>query len=235
MAIFGILELEDAVQAGDKTRLSGIKSFVSKDNAAITLVRIEPHTGDGFIQVSGTGIANKDWFVDWVYATAGSKTVTIEITAGSVETFSKTISVITEATDGLWSKDSDLLKYESDILKWVPEGKSSFTNVHRQAQELILDWLDSIRIWKDDGARLEKGDMLVTSDVKQLSVYWTLALIFQNLSNKPDDVFFQKSKKYLSLVKNSKARGRIQADLNDNDVLDEGDGSDMTSFRIFRR
>ena len=60
MAIFPHIELEDIVQVNDRTRLSAIKSFVSKDEAAVTLVEIEPESGSGFIDV--TGAKQADWF-----------------------------------------------------------------------------------------------------------------------------------------------------------------------------
>ena len=235
MAIFPNLELEDVVQLEDKTRLSATKSFVSKDNAAITLVRIEPHTGDGFITISGTGLTYKDWYLDWQYSSAGTKTVTVEITAGSTVTYSKTIEAVTSATDKLWSDDSDLIGYEPDILKYIPQGRNSFKNIHRSAQRLILDWLYAIRIYKNDGSKITKDDLIPTEDVKQLSIYWTLYLIWQGMSNKPDDVFAQKASNYLKMVNSSKNSGRIQADFNDDGDLDTDDNIDKFSGIMVRR
>jgi hypothetical protein len=144
---------------------------------------------------------------------------------------------VTAATDALWSSDKDLIGYENQIMKWVPQGRNSWLNVHRKAQVLILDWLDSIRVWKQDGTRLTKADFLVTNDVRQLSAYWTLQLIFEDLSNKPDDVFSLKAESYAELVQSAKNRGRIQADFNDNQTDDDvnEDSQDMRSFTMVRR
>jgi hypothetical protein len=234
MAIFGVLELEDVVQVGDKTRLSGVKSFVSKDEAAITLVRIKPESTGSFVTVSGVSLTYKDWYLDWSYATSGTKTVTIEITAGSVQTFTRNIEVVSEADDKLLSKDADLIAYEPDILKWVPSGRSSFLNLHRASQRLILDWLDSIRIWRNDGTKLTKDDISVTDDLKQLSAFLTLEMIFFGLSNKVDDTFLQKAKLYYSRAEGVKNRGRIQADFNGDGDLDSGENEDMKSFKLVR-
>lgn len=236
--IFPNLEIEELVQVNDKTRLNATKTFVSKDNVAITMVRIEPEAGNGFVDVTGGAPLNSsNWYLDWQYATAGTKTVQVEVTAGTTTTYSSTIVVVSAATDALWSSDKDLIGYENQIMKWVPPGRNSWLNVHRKAQVLILDWLDSIRVWKKDGTRLTKADFLVTNDVRQLSAYWTLQLIFEDLSNKPDDIFRFKADSYAELVQAAKNRGRIQADFNDNQTDDDvnEDSQDMRSFTMVRR
>jgi hypothetical protein len=235
MAIFGVLELEDTLQVDDKTRLSGVKSFVSKDNAAITLVEIEPHSGDGFKQVSGTGLTAKDWYLDWQYTTAGTKSVSIRITAGTTQTFTATLVVTSVADDKLWSSDKDLVGYEPDILKWVRPGRNSFLDMHRAAQRLILDWIYSQRIYNEQNEKLTKNDILVTDDVKQLSIYWTLYLIWKGMSNKPDDVFNQKAADYLKMVNLQKNSGRIQADFNGDGEISPTENTDMRSYRLVRR
>jgi hypothetical protein len=235
MAIFGNIELESMVQVNDKTRINCSKSFVSKDNAAVTLVRIKPESTGSFITVSGSPVLAKDFFLDWEYATSGTKTVTLEITAGVLQTFTKTIEVVSASSDSLYSSDSDLTAIEPDILKWIPSGRNSFLNVHRAAQGLILDWLDSIRVWRNDGTKLTKADLKLTDDLKQLSIYTTLELIFMGISNKVDDVFLAKAREYRVKSLDVKNRGRIQADFNGNGTLEKEDAYDMKSFRIYRR
>lgn len=235
MAIFGNIELESMVQVNDKTRINCSKSFVSKDNASVTLVRIKPESTGSFITVSGSPVLAKDFILDWEYATSGTKTVTLEITAGVLQTFTKTIEVVSASSDSLYSSDSDLTAIEPDILKWIPSGRNSFLNVHRAAQGLILDWLDSIRVWRNDGTKLTKADLKLTDDLKQLSIYTTLELIFMGISNKVDDVFLAKAREYRAKSLDVKNRGRIQADFNGNGTLEKEDAYDMKSFRIYRR
>lgn len=236
MAIFGYLELENTVQLSDKTRLSAIKSYVSKDNVAITLVRIKPSAADSFIDVTGSApINSQNWFLDWQYTSAGTKTVTLEITAGTTDTFTQDIVAVTSTTDHLFSSDKDLTAKEPDILKWVPAGRNSWLNVHRAVRDLILDWLDSQNITRDDGSKLVASDILVTEEVKQLSTYWTLALIYEGITNRPDDIFRQKADKYYELVNIKKGRGRIQADLNGDAVADSSDIVNLKSGDLVRR
>jgi len=238
MAIFGNIELESIVQTNDKTRINCTKTFISKDETPITLCRIKPEATESFIQVSLTSVNAKDFYLDWEYQTDGVKTVTLEITNGVVPvvtTFTKQITVITAANDKLLSSDQDLSSLEPDVLKWVPQGKNSFLNVHRNAQALILDWLDSIRVWKDDGSKLTKDDLSYSDDLHQLSIYITLELIYMGISNKVDDVFLSKAREYRNKAVDLKNRGRIQADYDGSGTLDTAEDRDMRSFNMVRR
>jgi hypothetical protein len=238
MAIFGNIEVESTVQVNDKTRINCIKTFVSKDSTAITLVRIKPEASESFIQVGTT--SSKDYYLDWEYSTAGTKVITLEITnivlmAPVVTTFTSSIEVLSVADDKLLSSDQDLSAIEPDILKWIPTGRNTFLNVHRKSQSLILDWLDSIRVWRTDGTKLTKEDLSLTDDLKQLSIYTTLSLIYMGISNKVDDVFLNKAREYANRAQEIKNRGRIQADFNGNGTLESSEGTDMRSYTMVRR
>lgn len=216
MAIFPVLEVESIIQVNDKLRISGVKTFVSKDNVAITKVEIEPEAGAGFIEV--TGSASKDWYLDWAYTGATRVVVvSLKVTAGTVETLTKSVSVITAVDDMLYSTDQDLVMLEPDILKWVPVGKSSFTSVHREAQYKILDWLDESGVTDVDGNRLTKDRIIDVDEVKSWSKYLTLALIYRGIYNSVDDVFSDKAKFYESKAKSKADRAKLRLDL-------DGDG-----------
>jgi hypothetical protein len=233
--IFGNLELESVVQTRDKTRLSASKSFSPKGEQPIDQVKISPETGVALIDIHDGGNP-KNWFLDWEYATAGTKTVTLEIKAGPhTVTFTRSIEVVTPEQDKLFSKDSDLIQFEPDILKWLPAGKSTYNNIHRNAQYLILDWLDSIRVWRTDGTKLTKADLSLTDDLKQLSIYMTLELIFMSISNQVDDVFLSKARMYGQKALLVQGRGRIQADFDGSGTLDAGEAADLRSFTLVRR
>jgi hypothetical protein len=224
MAIFPHLELEQTVQVNDKTRLSATKSFISKGESAITLVEIEPFTGSGFITVSGTGLTFKDWYLDWEYSTDGNKTVTVRITtAGAPVTESKTISVVTEADDKLFSKDSDLTVHESDVLQYVPVGKNSYLNVHRRSQGLILDYLDQKGYIDTNGNRLTKSAVVDIQEVKEWSTFMTLKLIYQQLKKTPDDFFDSKMKTFESLELAARSRAALRLDLDGDAAIDDGE------------
>ena len=152
--IFPTLEIEQTVQMDDRTRLDATTSYITPGENAITLVEIEPEAGSGFIDVTSSR------YLDWQYSTDGSKSVTVRITTdGAPVTFSKTLPVLSVADDKLFSSDSELLPYEPNLLEWVREGRNSFLDVHRAAQDRILSWLDENRIWDEQGNRLTKEDI----------------------------------------------------------------------------
>lgn len=236
--IFPVLETEDIIQIGDKTRLNAIKSFVSKDEGAITAVEIRPEDGEDFIAV--TGFTSKDWYLDWVY-TGATRTVTVTVrvtTAGGNETTTETMSVVTSASDKLFSSDQDLTALEPDILKYVPDGRASFLNVHRAAQVKILESLDESGITDTEGAKLTKAAVVDVSEVKAWSRDLTLALIFSGLSNSIDDVFERKSKHYLAEAAKRKNRAVIRLDMDGDGEIEQSEeqaeGVQMRTFGLSR-
>ena len=211
MGIFGNLHLEEKVQVNEKTRIDCTKSFIS-DEAAISLVRIKPEDGGSFVTVTS------DKYLDWAYETAVTKTATFEITTdGAAHTFTKTIEVVTESSDSLWSSDADLVQHEPDIMNYVPEGKNSFLNIHRLAQTRILAWLDEKRIWDDDNNKLTVA-AVADADVAEWSKYLTLQYIFEGLSNSIDDIFHEKGLRYRALSEKAASRAVLRLDT-------DGDGS----------
>jgi hypothetical protein len=233
MAIFGVLDVESVVQVDDQTRLSGVKSFLSKDNAAITLVEIEPEAGSGFITVTGT--SSKDWFLDWSYSGVSRTVVaSLRITAGSTLTFTKSISVVTAADDKLFSADVDLIELEPDLLNYVPRGRSSYLNVHRAAQKKIMDWLNESGVVDVSGNKLTKADVVDLDEVRAWSRDLTLSLIFKGLQNAVDDVFSDKAKYYESQAANRQNRARLRLDLNNDGSISLADSVNMTSRDLIR-
>lgn len=231
--IFPVLEVESTVQIDDKTRLNGSKTFVSKDNVAITLVEIEPEAGAGFIDV--TGSSYKDWYLDWAYSgVSRDVTVTLRVTAGSTVSFSKVVSVLTDADDMLYSNDQDIIAIESDILKWVPEGRSSYLNVHREAQIKIIDWLAEANITDVYGNRLSKDRIIDIEEVKSWSKYLTLSLIFRNISNSIDDIFSEKAKYYTSVAKDKADRTKVRLDLDGDGQTSRAEDVNLQSRDLIR-
>lgn len=211
MAIFGKLQIESVIQAGDKTRLNSIDSFVSKDESAITLVRIRPLASGSFIDV--TGVSSDERYLDWAYTSEAIEIITLEITTnGPPELFTETISVLSETTDKLFSSDSDLVEIEDDILSYVRRGRSSFLDKHRQAQKRIIDSLDRRRVFDEKGNRLTKNDLFSLEEIKQWSTYLTLQIIFESLRVEPGDIYSQKSDTYRSLSNSSEHTAVIRLD-----------------------
>lgn len=235
MAIFGILDLEPVVQIDDKIRLKGIQSFVSKDEATVTLVEIEPEAASGFIDV--TGSSSDDWYLDWSYSgTSRIVTVSLRITTdGAPVTVTGTMQVNTAVDDNLFSDDSGIFTHETELKDIVPRGKSSFLYVHRKAKQLIIDWFNEMG-WSDcDGNKLTDAAFVDKEEVRRMSEMWTLALIYKDLSNSVDDKFDQKSALYKSKVVDSQRRLRFRLDLNGDASIDSGEFVFGQSMRLFRQ
>jgi hypothetical protein len=233
MAIFPVLEIEDVVQINDKTRLNAVKTFVSKDNAAPTLIEIEPEAGSGFITVTGTSY--KDWYLDWSYAGASRVvTVSLRVTAGSVVTATKTMQIYTVADDYLFSNDNDIKALEPDIMSWVPVGRASYLNVHREAQKKILDWLDEAGITDVDGQKLTKDAVVDVSEVRSWSRYLTLSLIYMGIYNAVEDVFSDKAAKYKTMAKSAADRAQLRLDIDGDGELTVGEQVDVMSKDLIR-
>lgn len=232
MAIFPHLELEGTVQVNDRTRLLAAKSFASNESD-ITKVEIEPNTDDGFIDVFNSD--SSLWYLDWEYASDGTKTVTVRITTdGDPVTFSKTITVLTASDDALLSDDIDLIAEEPDIMKWVSPGRNSFLNVHRKARDLILDYLDEQGYTDSDGARLTKEAIVLTEEFRAWSKYIALRVIFDSISNSVEDVFYIKARDYEKRELRARSRVRLPIDFDGDGTVEDSEQISFASIRINR-
>jgi hypothetical protein len=233
--IFPIIECDDIVQVDDKFRISADKSYITKDESPISLVEID--AGDGnFIDVTGgSPIRPGNWFLDFQHSTSGDKTVAVRITTdGSPVTVTKTVAVLTAAEDYLYSKDSELVSIESDILKYVPAGRSSFKYAHREAQGQILEWLWTNGYTRSNGSRFQKEDFFNIIEVNYWSRYLTLRLIYSDLSNQVGDVFDSKAKAFENTEHLWRRKSLLKIDVNADGEQGLFEGYDMTTKRLIR-
>lgn len=234
MAIFGNLDLEDVVQVDDKTRLDATRSFISKDEAAVTLVEIEPEGSAGYVDVTGSSSA--DWYLDWAYATDGAKTVSVRITTdGSPSTSTATLTVNSVVDDALFSDDRDLVALESNILKWVRAGRNSFLDYHRKAQTLILDHISEIGVRDSDQNKIVAADFIDVQEVRKWSENLTLRLIFQDLSNSSNDFFGLKSDYYMGREKEAMNKSVLALDLDSDGTLNDGEYVNFSTLDAVRK
>jgi hypothetical protein len=230
MAIFPNLELEPVVQVNDRTRLSGLKSFITQDEDPISLVRIRPEAAGSFIDVTSLK------YLDWQYATDGTKTVTIEVTTdGSPVTVDKDILIITAADDKLFSSDGDLIGHEPDIMNYVRKGRNSFLDFHRSSQDRILGWLDEQRIHDSNGNRLTKDAVIDIEEVNDWSKFQTLQFIFESLSNAIDDIYMAKARTYKQMAQEARNRAVLRLDTDGDAVISSSEKQDVRSFNLLRR
>ncbi len=235
MAIFPKLTLDRVVQIEDGLRLDATQTFISKDEAAITLVEIEPETGAGFVDV--TGSKQKDWFLDWQYSGL-SRTVDVTVrvtTDGAPVTFTESLEVLTSTDDKLFSDDYDLLVKEEDILKWLPDGRTSFKYKHRQVQTMIIEDFNERGVVDDDQNKLTKAAFLDIEEVRQWALNMTLSLIFKDNSNVVGDVFDLKAADYMSEALTHKHRAFYRLDLDGDGNISTGERSPFRTVRLVRQ
>jgi hypothetical protein len=232
MAVFPRLDFEPVVQVDDLTRLDAGKSLVTPDETSITGVEIQPEGSADFIDVS------QDRYLDWVYATAGSKTVTVRVSQGATQTTKTfTLTTVTEATDALWSTDVNLKEVEPTILGHVPDGRDSFKNIHRAAKRKVIDDLDRRGFFstEEDYKRLNDANFTVTEDLREWSTYLALSLIFCADSNKPDDDAAVKARAYAAKAAKCGDRAILRMDQDEDGDTDEGEGLQTNNITVVRR
>ena len=213
--IFIQANLEEKVQVDDKTRIDISKTFISPDEAAITLVEIEPELAAGFIDVTN----NK--YLDWSYGVGGVKVVTARVTTDGVPT-EKTLSIniMSVVDDKLFSNDKDIVSHEVDIYRFLRPGRSSFLDFHRVAQKMILDDLDQRGLTDNGGNKLTAADIFDLEEVNEWSKYLTLYLIFTSVQSEVDDVYAVKAKSYMSMAKKQSTRATLRLDTDQDGVQD---------------
>lgn len=236
MAIFGNIDFDLIVQAGEKIRLDASSSFLSPDEAALVTAKIKPEATASFINLDITDI--EKWFIDWVYTSVGSKTVTLEIDTGSGPvTFTKDLTVVSLASENLFSSDYDLKAYEPDIMKWLPKGRWTYNFIHRKVRDLILTEIYKNRITNKDGTKITKEQIVDISEVREWAVCYVLNLIFIGISNKPDDTFSIKASMYKKTANEYKnlSFNILGIDLNSDSQIDITEKLDIRSGSLIRR
>jgi hypothetical protein len=335
--IFPVLEIEDIVQENDKTRLNGLKSFVS-DGAAITKVEIKPSKVNDYQTVT----ANK--YLDWMYDSeihvdaannkidfsesdvakvailsldsytledlatelelrlndAGANTYTVSVSNGKItiaadgafdllvetgdnvdasvfadigftgddregkatytgskveyvtrevtirvttgvnpsevqQSLIKTLRVISEENDNLYSTDAQLQVHEPGILKYARAGRASLLDLHRRAQELILAHLDKNGYVDYQRRKLTKASLVLTDEVKEWSTFIALRLVMEGVSNDVDDIFHEKADGYRKEEVNARDRAVLRLDLDGDGEATDGEEADITSALVVRR
>lgn len=344
MAMFPVLEFEEKVQVKDKTRISGTKSFVSKNEDPIEDVDFT--IGGTTVTVSDSGLPADitqfdEWYTDWywdswsfdvdstnnkidfeeagvdlvasvsasTYTSLSSLVSAIQTAMNSVATGTFTVTVdendkitwtsdvqfsllpstgvnkftgllqhigvefdtdtglsavgepveyglkkisltvdngstpvtvdmyqklYTERGDRLFSSDSELLAHEEDILKWVPKERSSFKDIHRKVQQLILDWLDAQGFTNEDRKPFTKWDFPDLKEMREWATYYALQLIFEGNSNAVDDIFDRKAQKYEA--KTIRSRNRfLSLDIDKDGKIDFDENLRLHVGSLYRR
>lgn len=208
--------------ANNKITISAAASFQFKASSVAT---------QSFFDIDEASASHTSDTVEY-----GNKIVTVVVGNGT-ETDTKYFYLKCYSVDGdkLFSSDGDLVAHEPDLMQWCPDGKSSFKNVYRRAQKLIIAWLDQNGYVNAYGDKFDKNDIIDIEEVRQWSTFMSLRLIFQGMSNAIDDVFDRKSKMYELNEEAARQRAILRIDTNNDGVADQSEGLSIYSGSLYRR
>ena len=222
--IFPKIKTDQLVQVSDGLRIDARKT-IFRNLSDITDVEISPEDDSQedpqYISVYESGDFDK-WFLDYSYASTGTKKVKVRVTKEDESTVEaeSSVVVISESDDKLFSTDSDIIQAEPDVLRYLPGGKTSFTFMHREAQRRILAYLDENRIWKTKGERYEKADIVDMEEFVHWSRFLVLHLIYSAKIVSQDDFFAFKSDQYKGLMESARGRAALRLDTNGDGEVD---------------
>lgn len=222
---------EPLVQVNDKTRIDVSTSFVSGDG--ITDITIEV---DGSGPISVFNEDQSKWYLDWAFDSDGTKSIEVTATDGVnnvVQTFE--IEVISEGDDNLYSTDAQIFAIESELKRYIPDGKNSFKNIHREAQARILNFLDRKRIWNENGEPFNKTQVNLFDELSRWSLYETLFIIYTDLFISVGDKFAEKVNQYKELRNYERERAAVRIDRDGNGFDPSKDIQELKSFRLIKR
>lgn len=166
----------------------------------------------------------------------GTRKVVLTATNGTdTDTQNFYIKVYSVAGDRLFCSDKDLTAHQSDIMKWVSDGRSSYKNVIRRSQSLIIAWLDEKGYVNAYGDKFTKHDIIDLEEVRQWSIFQTLKLIMLDLHNVTDDVFEKKAKDFSIQEEAARNRAILRIDVNKDGTADATEGLSISSGSLFRR
>lgn len=241
MSLFPIIDCDSIVQVDDKFRIDASKSYKNPNESAISAVEIEPHTGLGFINITGDLTKPNPelrWFLDYQYSSAGAKVVSLKITAGvSIVTVTKTVTVVTAATDNLFSTDDLIKEIQEDVYKLLPPGKATFKYKHRAAQNYILDWLWNNGYYKTVGTGIEPyvaADILDIEFISDWSAYVTLRMIYESAFSQVADIFKAKADDFKNKEERAREKFILRLDTDDSGDIQSNEGIQVTSRRLIR-
>ncbi len=162
-------------------------------------------------------------------------TCTVSDSEGNSASSTQFVNVYSQEGDKLFCTDQDLVSHESDILKWVAPGRASFKNIIRRSQKLIIAWMDEKGYVDAYGYKYTKAAFVDIEEVRQWSIFMSLRIIFESMSNSVDDVFSVKSKKYEALEQGARQRAVLRVDFDNDGVVDLNEGVGISSGSLFRR
>tara|TARA_Y100001937_G_scaffold38865_2_gene55293 strand:- start:3232 stop:3930 length:699 start_codon:yes stop_codon:yes gene_type:complete len=219
------------VQISEKVRIDVSKTFAFSGRSISSIVVKPEHDKDPSYDVTNAG------FLDVAYDSAGIKTIHVTLTLDNADTIAlaKEITVVSEATENLFSFDSELLSHEPDLMNYLSEPYCDYRYAHRLAQSRIMAILDERGITDTDGNRIVAADVKDIEECNDWSKFLALQYIFESLSNAIDDIFADKANRYKQMVTQASNRAYLRLDYDSDGTLESTERGSANTGRIYRR
>lgn len=233
-----VLNSESIVRVGDKIRLDASPTTYVPVTPSVTIasVKIRPEATAPVFNVTGSPVNKKGWFVDYFYSTHGAKTVTVEVALSDSSVYSKsfTVNVLNASNDKLLVDDDDLRSFDFEIMRFIPDGYSSWRHVHRRATAETLYFINALRLKRYDGQALGFDEVKDSRLARQFATMTSLSLIYQQLSNKPDDKFYQRYLDAKKSLEQLKATPDWVFDFDGDGEFASNESADLLTGRLLR-
>lgn len=221
--IYPIVDFDNIIQVGEMLRINASRSFKTSNEGAFTAVKIKPSAAEAFYDV-GILTESQTWYLDWVYSAAGTHLITVRLeNALTFAEVTLSVNVVLAADDKLFSTDVDLIGYQHDIMKFLADGRSTWNFVHRVAQTEILAYLDEVGKVNEDGTKITKDQIVDISEVKQLSLFKTLRIIYESMSNASDDFFMKRASHWRKYEESAQLRCVARIDFDKNGTIEDSE------------
>lgn len=211
---------------------SSVTNKFTVSAAAQFQFKASPVQGQSFFKLDVINTSHTSDIVEY-----GKRIITVTSGNANAESSVKYFyqNVYSQYGDYLFSGDGDIMAHEPEIMKWVVDGRSSFLNIHRKAQKLIMNWIDEKGWVNTYGKKFTKKDLIDIQEANVWASYMVLRLIFQGLSNSVDDVFDRNANVYSELEETARQRVILRLDVDKDGKADQGEGLSIYSGDLTRR
>lgn len=148
--------------------------------------------------------------------------------------FSGDFEVQMTGLDLVFSNDNDLVDEYPTIMDNLPQGEISFIRFHKAARDKILTEINNLNIRKVTNIynrrRINQFDIMDINEIRAVSKYTTIGLIYKSLSDAVDDKWSVESKANLSLASALIEMPNLSIDINDNGLKDEYQNASMVEI-----
>lgn len=224
--IFPVLFVDKKAQIDELVRFDA-----SETKGAITAGKVIVEGNE--INFTESQINSGKLFVDWIFKTAGLKSVRFEFQGPEDADvyIEKTIAVLSADDEKLFNSDDDLVAYESKIRSWIPEGRSTWNFVHREVKKIVLEEVSSRY-----GTRIDSDKILNLLQFREWAKFKALEMIFRGINNTESDVFSSKAEFYGKEAGNYRilAFNHLEVDVNGDGKVEDKEVRRTLGIEVYR-